>query len=602
MSNRHPAAHAAGSPLEIMIAGRALNTAAVALLTVGVAIAFCVMLSVFTRTTSGIALAIAVIVAGDAITRKGSRDRRLKASIRLHGPDGRTLLGLQDVFQSRPYWIGTTLLAAGYTLAAFFAHAAHYLPSVAAFQNALPCWVLELTLAAVATIHLSGNRILRYLTVPFTLAASANVLYHALTSTEQVAVFGLVTNVSAVASVVGVLWFAALTALHQKLEAVHASNLGNALGENSHAHRHGANSADAASFDNLGERAARLMHRIAHEGYFVFAAVNALALPKFCGSAEGFLEYAPLWWAIETPALLAISWRSKSFVKHSLVMGIWALSAVLLLTNKVDLSPVVRMAIPLSGVVMALTYRYISSTWAHWQKKIGYSFYLYGSVAVAVALPLFHMTPLEALPYWLAQSGVVLAMALALKDKVLQRAGAVAGTATVALFGSQWQTWDWPMVIEVIAGCYTLSLLYGRVERHGGLPNSEFVPWPGKFALAPKEADIMEKAAGVLGYTTMIAASFLLIATPYNTVAWGAEAFSLIAFGFITRRVGHRASGLLAMALASAKLTIFDLSGAGTLMRSLVSFGAISACCFAAGMFYMIEYGRVQKRADEDEK
>jgi uncharacterized membrane protein len=55
------------------------------------------------------------------------------------------------------------------------------------------------------------------------------------------------------------------------------------------------------------------------------------------------------------------------------------------------------------------------------------------------------------------------------------------------------------------------------------------------------------------------------------------------------------------MALASAKLTIFDLSGAGTLMRSLVSFGAISACCFAAGMFYMIEYGRVQKRADKDE-
>ena len=54
--------------------------------------------------------------------------------------------------------------------------------------------------------------------------------------------------------------------------------------------------------------------------------------------------------------------------------------------------------------------------------------------------------------------------------------------------------------------------------------------------------------------------------------------------------------------LASAKLTIFDLSGAGTLMRSLVSFGAISACCFAAGMFYMIEYGRVQKRADKDEK
>lgn len=576
MSNRHPAASAAGSPLETMIAGRALNTAAVALLTVAVAIAFCVTFSVFSRTTGGITLAAAVIVAGEVIARSGAQERRFKAHIRVHTSDGEAVLDLADVFASRPYWIGTTLIAAGYTLAGFFAHAAHYVPNVPGFDKALPCWALELTLAAVATVHCANNRILRYLTVPATLAASANVLYHSLTSTDQVTLFGLVTNVSAIASVAGVLWFAALTALHQKLESVHA-----------------------AASDNLGERAARLMHRIAHEAYFVLAAINALALPKFCGSAESFLEYAPLWWAIETPALLAISWRSKSFVKHSMVMGIWALSAVLLLTNnKMDLSPVVRMAIPVSGIMMALTYRYISSNWAQWQKQIGYSIFLYGSVAVAVALPLFHMTPLEALPYWLAQSGVVLFMALALKDKVLQRAGAVAGVATLALFGSQWQTWEWPMVIEVIAGCYILSLLYGRVERHGGLANSEFVPWPGEFALSPKEADIMEKAAGLLGYTTLIGASFLLIATPYNTVAWGAEAFSLIAFGFVTRRVGHRASGLLAMALASAKLTIFDLSGAGTLMRSLVSFGAISACCFAAGMFYMIEYGRLQKRND----
>jgi uncharacterized membrane protein len=110
----------------------------------------------------------------------------------------------------------------------------------------------------------------------------------------------------------------------------------------------------------------------------------------------------------------------------------------------------------------------------------------------------------------------------------------------------------------------------------------------------------MEKGAGAIGYSALIATSFLLIETPYNTVAWGIEAFALIAFGFLTRKVGHRASGLLAMALASAKLTIFDLSGAGTLLRSLVSFGAISACCFAAGIFYMVEYGRLQKHKPSD--
>jgi hypothetical protein len=574
-----------------MIAGRALNTTGVAMIAIAVAIAASVLLSVLTRTTGGIAVAAAMVVVGDLIARRGEQSERGQNS-RRNGP-GRSLLA------SRAYWTGTTTMATGYALAAFFAHASHYVSSVSGFQSAFPCWFLELALAAVATIHGSRNKILRFATVPFTLLASANVLYHALTSTDTVTILGLTTGVSAVASVVSVLWFAALTALHQKLEAASigsngegtgpagdtTSGAGNGRAESGHSNSHAA---------NLLEHASRLMHRAAHEGYFVLAAVSALALPKFCGS----IEYAPLWWAIETPALLAISWRSKSFIKHALVMGIWALSAVLLLGTKMDLSPVVRMAIPVSGIIMALTYRYIHSTWAHWQKKVGYSVYLYGSVGVAVALPLFQMTPLEALPYWLAQSGVVLVMALALKDKVLQRAGAIAGVGTLALFGSQWQNWEWPMVIEVIAGCYAMSLVYGWVEKRGGLANSEFVPLPGKFTLTKKEADWMEKGAGILGYATLIASSFLLIATPYNTVAWGAEAFSLIAFGFVTRKVGHRASGLLAMALASAKLTIFDLSGAGTLLRSLVSFGAISVCCFAAGMFYMIEYGRLQKRID----
>lgn len=559
MSNRNPAAYAAGSPLEIMIAGRALNLAGVAMLAMSVVISACILLSALPRTIGGIAIAAVTIVVGDLIARAAERTARSRHQ---HQP----------LIANQPYWVGTTLIAVGYGLAAFFAHAAHYVPAVSGFGSALPCWLLELTLAAVATIHLSKHELLRGITIPVTLLATANVFYHALASTETVSLLGLTVAASALASVGCVLWLGALTILHQKLEAKQP--------------------AEAAG--------RRLMHRVAHEGYFVLAAINALALPKYCGS----IEYAPLWWAIETPILLAISWRSKSFIKHALVIGIWALSAVLLLGNKMDLSPVVRMAIPVSGIVMALTYRFVHSDWAHRQKKIGYATYLYGSVGVAIALPLFQMTPLEALPYWLAQSGVILAMAFLLKDKVLQYTGAVVAIGSLTLFGSQWQTWTWPMAIEVIAGCYIMSLMYGWIEKKGGLANSEFVPLPGKFALTKKQADWMEKGAGILGYITLIGASFLLIANPFNTVAWGAEAFSLIAFGFVTRKVGHRASGLLAMALASAKLTIFDLSGAGTLMRSLVSFGAVSVCCFAAGMFYMIEYGRLQKRfsdSDDDE-
>jgi len=539
-----------------MIAGRALNSAAVAFLAAAVAIALCVALSTLPRTAAGITVAAGMIAAGDLIARrKGSRT------------------GSRS--DTRAFWCGTTTMATGYALAAFFAHAGHYVSAVSGFQSPFPCWFLELALAAVATVHGSRNSVLRFLTVPFTLLATGNVLYHALTATDSVSLLGLDVGVSAIASVVGVLWFAALTALHQKLEASYSK----------------------AASDNLVEKASWLMHRVTHELYFVLAAVNALALPKFCGS----IENAPLWWAIETPVLLAISWRSRSFIKHALVMGIWALSAVLLLSTKMDLSPVVRMAIPVSGIVMALTYRYVQSSWAHWQKKIGYSVYLYGSVGVAVALPLFQMTPLEALPYWLAQSGVVAVLALALQDKVLQRTGAVAGAGTLALFASQWQNWTCPNAIAVIAGCYALSLTYGYYKRKGGVGNSEYVPWPGKQTLTAKQAGWMEKGTGGLGYSALIASSFLLIATPYNTMAWGIEAFSLIAFGFLTRKVGHRASGLLAMALASAKLTIFDLSGAGTLLRTLVSFGAIGACCIAAGIFYLVEYGRLQKSVKDDD-
>lgn len=541
----------AGPPADLLrhqIAGRVLNTAGVAFIAAAVAIALCVSFSVLTRTTAGFAVAVLMIASGDIIARRGG---------------------------SCGFWCGTTTAATGYLLAAFFAHASYYVEAVSGFSSAFPCWILELTVAAFATIHASRHRVLRFAAVPFTLVATADVLFHALTSTDTVSLLGFVVNVSAVASVFGSIWFAGLTALHQQFEARHSK-----------------------SSPDLREKASWLLYRMTHEVYFVLAAVNALALPKFVGS----IEYAPLWWAIETPILLAICWRSKSFIKHTIVMGIWALSAVLLLSTKVDLSPFVRMAVPISGLAIALTYRFIPSTWALWQKRLGYSVYLYGAVGVAAALPLFQMTPLEALPYWLAQSAVVIVLALALRDKILQIAGTIAAVGSLGLHGSQWQHWEWLTSIEVIVGCYAMSQVYGRIKKWGGLPKSDFVPISGKQTLSAEQARWLEAGSAAIGYVTLLSASYLLINQPWNTVAWGIEGFALIAFGFLTDKVWHRASGLLAMALTSAKLTIFDLSGHNSLERTLVTFGAIGFLCIASGIFYLVESGRIQKKRDKEKR
>ncbi len=550
MSQPNTAAWAADPRLlRVQIAGRALNTAGVFFLAFGFAIATCTQLSLVARTGAGLLGAVLMVALGEFITRGG---------------------------KARSFWCGTTTMATGYALAAFFAHATYYVSAVSGFQSPYMCWLLELVVAASVALHGSRNSILRFLSVPITLATTANVLFHALTATDAIDLAGFTVNVSAVGSVLGVAWLAFLTVLYQRLELRF----------------------DWKS-DSMLERASALFYRITHESYFALAALNALALPKYCGT----IENAPLWWALEMPILLAICWNSKSFVKHSLVMGIWSLSAVLLLIRvETDMSALIRMAIPVSGIVMALTYRFLPSNWRPLQVRIGYGVYLYGAVGVAAALPLFHMTAVEALPYWLVQSGVVVVMALALRDRLLQIIGSVGSLVTLVLFGAQWQTWDSYTAISVVVGCYAMSLAYGWVKGRKGLANSEYTPLrKAEWTLNEKEAKWMEIGAAGLGYIMLIAGSFLLIRSPFNTIAWGIEAFALIAFGFLTGKVGHRACGLLTLGITAAKLTIFDLSGTEGLLRILISFGAVGVCFIAAGIFYQVEYVRKNRQKPEQD-
>jgi hypothetical protein len=170
--------------------------------------------------------------------------------------------------------------------------------------------------------------------------------------------------------------------------------------------------------------------------------------------------------------------------------------------------------------------------------------------------------------------------------------GSAVAIGALALHALNWQAWNFFDVGIVVAGCYAFTLIYSRLQLRGGWSKSEFCPLSGTLAINAREALVYEVASAAFGYASLIAGSYFLFTNPYNTIAWGVEAFTLIVFGFVIDRKWHRATGLVALALASAKLTIFDLSGVGTIVRTLASFGAVGICLIAAGLFYLREFSK----------
>lgn len=531
MSHLNAAALPAGPLWRLKIEGRLLNTMGIASMAFSLAVVTCVSLSVLTRTSVGLGLAALMIAGGDLISRRAG---------------------------SRGWWTGTSLMGTGYALAAFFAQASFYINGVAGLETAYPCWILELLLGAVVTVHAQRNGALRWVCVPFTACLTANVLYFALTSPQRLSFGSFAFDVPAVASIVGMLYLAGLSALYRKVES---------------------------SCTARTDAAPQLLFRIAHETCFFLAAALALFVPKFCHAGE----YAPFWWAAETPVLLAVCWRSNNLVKHALVLGIWALSAVLVLVPKLELNAIACMSVPLSGVAMALTYRFIPSSWPRWQQVSAYAGYLYASAGIAIAVPLLRVGVIETVPFFLVEAGLLLGAALALRDRPLHLLGLVAGAGSVALFGSQWREWGYVMPLVVVAGCYALSITYGRFKRDG-LAASDFMPLRTNWMISPREARWLERAVGFVGYVTLIAATYLLLEAPFNTIAMAVEALVLIGFGFAVDKVGHRFSGVVTIFLACGKLWILDLSGAEAGVRTAVGFAVFGVCSITAGSFYLVEY------------
>jgi len=497
---------------ELKYVGRGLNTLGVVFLSICVALGAALYedISSVTRTGIGLAIAGAMVAGGELFSRR----------------------------QKANWWFLTTLMCAGYALAYFFAYSTYYVPNLRMLDYPYLTWGLGLALGAAGTWHGSVNKQLRWFTSIFTVVVTGHALYHALTSVEVVAVAGLSIKVAALGCFGGMLWCAGLSSIYKRFELRYKWQ----------------------PETNIEESANWLLNRILHEAYFVFAALNAMALPLFLSS----FDQAPVWWSVQAPILLAISWRSGNMFKHGVVGAIWAAAVVTLvgtaLNHSINLA--VLVSVPVSGISIGLAYRFVKSEWSKSLKVTGYCGYLYTAIAVALVVPYLHAGNVwDAMPYWMIQSLVLCGLGLGLRDRLIHNAGCVAGLVSLALFGLQFNTWTWGLVGPVVVASYALSVAYSRIRRAGGWKENDFLPFGVQQTVSVQAAEKLENLWSWVGCLTMFASSVILVDQHSTVVLWAIEALALVTLGFIAQKLGFRLQGLLAYALAATKLVVWDLSG-----------------------------------------
>ena len=184
MPNSSTAALAADLPFRA--AGRAVNLGGVAFTATCLAMVACLSLTAVERTGVGLAMAAALIVGGELLSRRfrsecftsgagttGSSSDDSGSVLAAHGrsssasgspsSDATTRgASFRTAYADQLWFFGTALLAAGYVLAVFFTQATYYLHNLSALSDPYLCWVLEVVLGFAAALQLSSNRILRW--------------------------------------------------------------------------------------------------------------------------------------------------------------------------------------------------------------------------------------------------------------------------------------------------------------------------------------------------------------------------------------------------------------------------------------------------------
>jgi hypothetical protein len=504
------------------------------------------------RTLIGELIAAAMIVGGEWFRR--------------HGEDtwfGTTWFGTR--------WLSTTIMSAGYSLAYFFVYSLFYVPALKSMNTPYLTWALTATVGIAGTYHGTINRTLKWFASVFTLIVTGHALYQVFHATGAVSVFGLNMKAAALGCLGGMIWSAAMSSLHKRLEQPFKEN--------------GA----------TPSKADWLLHRCLHETYFVIAGLTAMALPLIQSSWHD----AAFCWPLEAAVLLAISYRSGNVIKHIGVAAMWLAGAAVMVYSTQwndTFSWFSFAATLLSGAGMAATYRYFGSDKKKALRRIACQTYLYAGIAAAVAVPgLLHGIYASA-QLWMIEGVVIAGLGVALRHRNVHLAGTAVSLGAVALFFSQtltqWQDWTWALLAPIFIGAYALSAAYSFVVKKGGLKQSEFFV-DAQFnedAVSLDAAKHLETIWSWVGCSTLLVSSLVLINNNTTVVWWSVEALLLIAVGFIAQRIGYRVQGLVAIALSVGKLLFFNQLA--SLSLSSIQYGVVGTAAMIASFLYFKEERR----------
>ncbi|MBL8082400.1 MAG: hypothetical protein JNN26_07285 [Candidatus Obscuribacter sp.] len=494
--------------LELLIVGRVLLTLGVASLTLGAAIASTLMdgIGPVQRGIIGLIVAASMVGSGETLSRR----------------PGRSFL----------YWFSTNLMSAGYALAYFFVFSLYYVPGLTVLSTPYASWVLGLVLALLATYHGTRNPSMRWVTPVFTMLVTGHAGYQMLTSTATIELFAVTMKVQVLGCLIGMVWCSALSTVYKQLEGRY--------------NWPGSNVTEAADW---------LFNRSAHEIYFVAAALNAMALPLFLDDRS----QAPIWWSLEAPILLAISWRTANTFKHAVISLIWgvAIGNMLITALQGPVSNMVQLAVPLAGLAMGMMYRfYQAGTISHSQRKRGYQIHTYLAMALFMLVPYLHTHELrEATPYWMLVALLITGAGLALRDKSLHRFGSIASMLSLFLFANQSEAWTWSLVGPVIICAYALSVAYSFIARKDGWRQTDFLPVRfAEYTVTREQADHMQKFWSWAGTIILLLATYRLNSTSEAVVWWSVEALVLTAIGVFVHSAHYRYQSYLAFTFATVKL------------------------------------------------
>ncbi len=474
-------------------------------------------------------------------------------------------------------WLGVCLLTSGYSLGYFFAFSSHYITGLDVFADPVHAWLAMLGVAGALTLHGFWNRTLAWFGVPGTLLMGSFVIVLALLHPGRLILGPIALEMSVAGSIGGLVWSALLSRLYKRQLSYFEG-----------AER------------TLEQKALWWVYRIAHELYFVAAAVSGLALPFFCKVPESM----PFWWAMEGLLLLAIMWKEGSLFKV-IVVGVIHGGAVGILLEMLNPANVIGVpsdlalaAVPAILLLTGLVYRLFSGSkfsaikhddavWAH-------RVYMAAGLVLSTAMVFYRLGAWNGYPVLLAMMLGLHLLSLALKDVLVHRVLYPFTVMTLIVYGIHVMWWSPVVMGATTLVLFAMSFLYGRIALRNGWPQSDwekalYGSWYSQTAndwvrgypmvVEKEEAVCLECVTGFLAYVALASGLAVLLPGWEMAAAWAAAAVFATAYGLVSNKVGHLIAGGTLLVMAVVRVVALDLIlKHSTLDEVKIASGAVGVC------------------------